>query len=142
MKNTLLFILIISTFGLKAQTGYVISGSNLSEMRFLQNLYVPVTNWYTIDTLNAGSDTCTHEWYSSIPYSYSNGFGRGYSISCAVVHAPGTRCSWTIQTRKSICSKCYRHIAEQDEDPNPKPEVPIVPVETYETILERLNKKE
>jgi hypothetical protein len=146
MKNILILVAGLLSLTLSGQTGYIISGSNslltTAEMPFLRNLYVPETIWYPIDTLEVGVDSCAHKWYSSEPGSYSNGFGAGFSISCAVMHAPGIRCSWTIQTRKSICSKCYRHIVEQDEDPNPKPVVPIVPEETYETILQRLNKKE
>lgn len=146
MKNILFFIAFVSMSGLYAQTGYVISGNNYqittAEMTYFpNNLYVPPTIWYTIDVLTIGIDSCEHKWYHSEPYSYSGGFGGQFRISCAVLHSPGERCSWTIQTRKSICSKCYRHIVERDEDPNPKPkEVPAI-VETYETILELLNKK-
>jgi hypothetical protein len=147
MKNILILVAGLLSLTLSGQTSYTISGSNsgitTAETSYFQgSLHLPATIWYPIDTLAIGIDSCDHKWYHSEPYSYSGGFGRGYSISCAVLHAPGTRCSWTIQTRKSICSKCFWHIIEQDEDPNPKPVVPIVPVETYETILQRLNKKE
>jgi hypothetical protein len=147
MKNILIIVAGLLSLPLSGQTDYVISGNNgmitTAQMTYPpNNLYIPPANWYVIDTLAIGIDTCEHKWYHSDPYSYSGGFGGSFRISCAVMHAPGTRCSWTIQTRKSICSKCYRHIAEQDEDPNPKLEVSIVPVETYKTILERLNKKE
>lgn len=141
----LLFILVISMFGLNAQTGYVISGSSYSittaEMTYLpNNLYIQPT-WYPVDTLHEGVDICSHEWLSNEPYSYGRGFGEGIGITCAVLHPPGTRCSWTIQTRKSICKKCLMHIVETDENPNPpKPVEPPKPIETYETLLEKLNK--
>lgn len=145
MKNILFLITFISMSGLYAQTGYVISGSNsittAEILYFPNNLYTLPTVWYIIDTLNVGVDTCVHNWYHNEPESYSGGFGRSFTISCAVMHPPGTRCSWTIQTRKSICSKCFRHIVEQDEDPNPKPKPDPIIIETYETIVERLNKK-
>lgn len=97
--------------------------------------------WYVADTLNAGVDSCTHKWLSSEPYSYSGGFGQGITISCLVMHPPGTRCSWTIQTRKSICSKCLMHIVETDENPNPVvPEKIPEPEETYESLLNKINK--
>ena len=93
-----------------------------------------LTDWYVVDTLNAGDDACAHEWLNSEPYSYGGRF-----MSCGVIHLAGERCSWTIQTRKSICKKCLMHIIETDENPNPpkpKPE----PVETYEILLEKLKK--
>ena len=97
--------------------------------------------WYVVNVLNAGVDTCQHEFLSSDPYSYARGFGGGIGIACAVMHAPGVRCSWTIETRKSICKKCLMHIVETDENPNPpKPVEPPKPTETYETLLEKLNK--
>jgi len=100
------------------------------------------TNWWPIDTLNNGIDSCDHEWLSSDPDSYASSGGRGMTISCAVNHAPGTRCSWTIQTRKSICKKCLLHIVETDENPNPPAPIPKPePVETYETLLAKINKK-
>lgn len=146
MKKILLFTLVISAFGLNAQTGYVISGSNnlttTAEMAYFpNNLYIQPTIWYPIDTLHAGVDTCSHEWLSNEPYSYGRGFGGGIGITCDVSHPPGTRCSWTIQTRKSICKKCLMHIVETDENPNPpNPVDPPKPTETYETLLEKLNR--
>jgi hypothetical protein len=136
---TLLFLLLL--IGV-AKTQTVSSGStNLittAELPYLPNiLYIPNTVWYTTDTLHAGDDACAHEWLSSEPYSYGGKF-----MSCAVSHAPGERCSWTIQTRKSICKKCLMHIAETDENPNPpKPIQKPEPVEAYEMLLDKIKGK-
>lgn len=92
MKAHLLIIFNLCLIGLKSQ-------SSVAIWPFVE---IPKT-WYPVDTLNKGVDTCQHEWVSNEPYSYANGFGRGYSISCAAIHPPGTRCEWTIETRKSIC---------------------------------------
>jgi hypothetical protein len=147
MKQTITLLFLLLLVGVaKGQT--VSSGStNLittAELTYLPNiLYIPNTVWYTTDTLHAGDNDCAHEWLSSEPYSHGGGFGQGFRMSCAVMHSPGERCSWTIQTRKSICKKCLMHIAETDENPNPpKPIQKPEPVETYKTLLDRINKKQ
>jgi len=141
MKQTITLLFLLLLIGAKGQT--VVLGSNnlitTAELTYLPNaLWVPNTIWYITDTLHAGDNECAHEWLSSEPYSYGGKF-----MSCAVMHPPGERCSWTIQTRKSICKKCLMHIAETDENPNPPKPIPKPePVETYETLLDKINKKQ
>lgn len=132
MKAYLMLIFSLCLIGLTAQ----------SSVAIWYPLNTPKT-WYPIDTLNKGVDTCQHEeWVSNEPYSYANGFGRGYSISCAAIHPPGTRCEWAIRTRKSICKKCLMHIVETDENPNPvKRVVTTKPPDNYEEFLQKLNKQ-
>jgi len=146
MRILFIFLLGLITFQVNAQKIIQAESENITTaagMTYLPNmLYVPAI-WYTIDTLYAGDDNCAHQWLSFEPYSYAGGFGGGISISCAVMHPFGERCSWTIQTRKSICKKCLMHIAETDENPNPpKPILKPEPVETYETLLDKINKKQ
>ena len=145
MKQTITLLFLLLLIGAKGQT--VSSGStNLittAELPYLPNtLYIPNTVWYATDTLHVGDNDCAHEWLRSEPYSYGGGFGQGFRMSCAVMHSPGERCSWTIQTRKSICKKCLMHIAETDENPNPPKPIPKPePVETYETLLDKIKGK-
>lgn len=137
MKQTITLLFLLLLIGANGQT--VVSGStSLTTTADLKYF----SNWYTTDTLYSGDNECTHEWLSSEPYSYAGGFGQGVRMSCAVNHAPGERCSWTIQTRKSICKKCLMHIAETDENPNPPKPIPKPePVETYETLLGKIKGK-
>jgi hypothetical protein len=140
MKQAITLLFLLFLVGANGQT--VASGSSnlitTADLKYYPNaLYVPNTVWYTTDTLHAGDNDCAHDWLSSDPYSYGGKF-----MSCAVNHAPGERCSWTIQTRKSICKKCLMHIAETDENPNsPKPIPKPEPVEAYETLLRKIKGK-
>lgn len=139
MKQIITFLFLIPLFGLNAQSGFSVTSANNSlitsaDLLMPISFFVPSTIWYATDTLHSGDNQCAHEWLSSEPYSYGGKF-----MSCAVMHAPGERCSWTIQTRKSICKKCLMHIAETDENPNPPEPIPKPePVETYETLLEKI----
>ena len=138
MKYLVLFLLTANC--LCAQSTSIFSDGSITtaDLNASRVVFFPLMNtqWYVIDTLNTGVDTCTHKWLSSEPYSYGGRF-----MSCAVIHPPGTRCSWTIQTRKSICSKCLMHIVETDENPNPMvPEKIPEPEETYESLLNKINK--
>ena len=141
----------LGLIGAKSQSNLTVFGSDLQiKTAGLNPISFPSKQfwsepkiWYTIDTLSKGVDTCQHEFISSDPYSYARGFGGGIGITCAVMHSPGTRCSWTIQTRKSICKKCLMHIVETDENPNPPKPVELPkPIETYETLLDKINKKQ
>ena len=145
MKHILIFLLGLITFQVNAQKIIQAGSENITTtagMTYLPNmLYVPVI-WYTTDTLHAGDNECAHEWLSSEPYSCAGGFGEGISISCLVMHPFGERCSYAIQTRKSICKKCLMHIAETDENPNPPKPIPKPePVETYEMLLDKIKGK-
>ncbi len=145
MKQTITLLFLLLLIGARGQT--VVSSSTslttTADLKYFSNtLFIPNTVWYTTDTLHAGDNECAHEWLSSEPYSCGGGFGQGFRISCAVNHSPGERCSWTIQTRKSICKKCLMHIAETDENPNPPKPIPKPePVETYETLLDKIKGK-